>query len=113
MPVDVPGPAFDALVTEGERMIYVVVDGRLVVSKRRAMGENITHAVLANGRPVEAAGEFEAAREEGTIAVSALDNMSGHYRPDARSLSVAMEAFETRGVPVRPGCVRAYDLGTL
>ena len=113
MPVDVPGPAFDALATEGERMIYVVVDGRLVVSKRRAMGENITHAVLANGRPVEAAGEFEAAREERTIAVSALDNMSGHYRPDSGSLSVAKEAFETRGVLVRPGCIRPYDWGTL
>ena len=113
MPVDVPSSAFDALATEGERMIYVVVGGRPVVSIRRAIGENITHAVLADGRPVEAAGELEVAREDDTVVVTALDNMSGHYRPDAGSLTVAKEAFEKRGVPVRPGCVRAYDWGTL
>ena len=113
MPVDVPGPAFDALATEGERMIFVVVDGRLVVSRRRAMGENITHAVLADGGPVEAAGEFEVAGECETVVVTALNNMSGHYRPDASSLSMARDAFETRGVPVRPGCLRPYDWGAL
>ena len=69
--------------------------------------------MLADGRPVEAAGEFEVAREDETIAVSALDNMSGQYRPDVGSLSVAREAFKTRGVPVRPGCIRPYDWGTL
>ena len=113
VPVEAPGPLFEALAAEGGRMIFVVVDGQLLASKRRVMSENITHAVLADGGPVEAAGEFEVAREGERVVVTALDNMSGHYRPDAGSLSVAKEAFETRGVPVRPGCVRAYDWGTL
>ena len=45
--------------------------------------------------------------------VTALNNMSGHYRPDANSLSVAKEAFETRGLPIRPGSIRLYDWGAL
>ena len=113
VPAEVPGPAFDALATEGERLIYVVVGGRLVVSKRRAMGENITHAALADGGPVQAAGEFEVGEEGETIVVTALNNMSGRYRPDANSLSVAKEAFETRGVSIRPGSIRPYDWGWL
>ena len=53
VPVEVPGPAFDVLATEGERMVFVVAERLLLVSKRQV---NITHAVLADGRPVEAAG---------------------------------------------------------
>lgn len=113
VPVEAPGPGFEALAAEGERMIFVVVDGQLLVSKRRVMGESISHAVLADGGPVEVAGEFEVAGEGETVVVTALNNMSGHYRPDADSLSVAKEAFEARGVPVRPGCIRPYDWGTL
>ena len=81
VPADVPGAAFHALAAEGERMIYVLVGGRLVVSRRRSMGENITHAVLADGGPVQAAGEFEVVEEGDAMVVTALNNMSGHYRP--------------------------------
>ena len=71
--------------------------------------ENISHAVLAGGEPVQAAGEFEAVAEGESVVVAALDNMSGPYRTDEGSLSLAREAFEARGVPVRPGGVRPYD----
>ena len=47
------------------------------------------------------------------MVVTALNNMSGHYRPDANSLSVVKEAFETRGVSIRPGSIRPYDWGWL
>ena len=57
--VEVPSVEFDWLVAEAERMIYVVAGGRLLASKRSATGEHITHAVLADGGPVHAAGEFE------------------------------------------------------
>lgn len=102
--------AFDALAAEGEKMIYVVAGGRLLMSKRRVGVEHITHAVLAEGDPVQAAGEFEIVVEHGALVVSALDNMSGHYRPAAASLDVAQQAFEAAGIRVRSGAVRRYDL---
>lgn len=113
VPVEVPGFAFVALASEGKRLIYVMVDGRLLVSRRYVRHENITHAVLAGGESVQAAGEFEAVAEGESVVVVALDNMSGHYRPDEGSLSLARDAFEARGVPVRPGCVRPYDWETI
>lgn len=108
-PVEVPGPAFDALATEGVTMIYVVVDDRLLVSQRRLLDEHITHAVLAGGKPVQAAGEVKVGWQRDTVVVTALNNASGHYQPGAASLAVAREAFESRGVPIRPDGVRHYD----
>ncbi len=109
VPVEVPGAAFDALAAEGETMIYVVVGGRLLVSKRRSLGEHITHTVLAHGGPVQAAGEFNIGWQQGARVVTALNNASGHYQPAGDSLAVAREAFETRGMPVRPDGVWHYD----
>jgi len=109
MPVEVPGPAFDALAAGGAAMIYVVVGDRLLVSQRRLMDEHITHAVPAGGEPVHAAGEVKIGSRRDTVVVAALNNASGHYQPEAESLAVAREAFESRGVPVRPDGVRHYD----
>lgn len=113
VPVEVPGPRFDALAAEGQTMVYVVVGDRLLVSKRQVLGEHITHAVLAGGRPVQAAGEFDVEwRQDGAI-VARLNNMSGHYRPASGSLAVAQEAFEALGVPVRRKGMQDYDWGPL
>ena len=101
--------AFEALPADVVIMIYVVVGNRLLFSTRESRSEDITHAAIASGRPVQAAGEFEFERDRGTITVSMLNNMSGHYRPAASSLAVAREAFETRGFPVRPDNVRHHD----
>ena len=109
-PVEVPSDAFDALVAEGDRMIFVVVGGRLLVSKRLVQGEHISHAVIAGGEPVQAAGEFEVVEEQEATIVSILNNMSGHYRPAGASLTVAQEAFEAAGLRIRPGGVHHYDL---
>ena len=92
-------------------MIYVVAGRRLLVSKRQVGVEHISHAMLADGGPVQAAGEFEVAAEHGELVVSALDNMSGHYQPAAASLEVAREAFEAAGIRIRSGAVRSYDFG--
>lgn len=91
-------------------MIYVVVSDRLLVSKRQARGEHISHAVLASGGPVEAAGEFEVALDGRNRTVSALNNLSGHYRPRTESVHLAEEAFEERGWHVSPEGIQAYDL---
>ena len=100
---------FDSLAAEAERMIYVVAGGWLLASKRLAMGEYITHAVLADGGPVQAAGEFEVMEHEGAKVVTALNNVSGHYRPGSESLDVAREAFEARGLRVLRAGVEQYD----
>lgn len=109
VPVEVPGSAFDAVSGEGVTMIYVVVGDRLLVSQRRLMDEHISHAVLAGGKPVQAAGEVKVRRQRDTLVVTALNNASGHYQPEAASLAVAQEAFESRGVAIRPDGVRHYD----
>lgn len=112
VPTSVPSTHFEALAAEGERMIYVIADGRLLVSKRRARGEHISHAVLAGGGPVQAAGEFELIDRDGAWEVVALNNMSGHYWPASDSLTLARAAFESVGLPVRPDGMRHYHLGT-
>ena len=109
--VEIPSKGFDSSAIEGARMIYVAVDGHLIASKRQVDGEHISHAVLANGGPVQAAGEFEIETEHGAPVVSVLNNMSGHYRPATASLEVARRAFESAGIPVLPGVVRSYDYG--
>ncbi len=112
-PVEVPGPQFDALVAEGQPMIYVLVGDRLLVSKRQILSEYITHAVLAGGEPVQAAGEFDVLLQPGGAVVRSLNNMSGHYWPAGASLAVAQAAFKTRGLPVRADGVQHYDWGPL
>lgn len=111
-PVEIPSREFDSLATEGVPMIYVVAGGRLLVSKRQVGGEHISHAVLADGGPVQAAGQFEIGTEHGSLVVSALNNMSGHYRPAEASLEIARTAFESAGIHIPLHAVRGYDLGT-
>ena len=109
VPVQIPSDAFDALTAEGVRMIFVLTDGRLVAAPRQRLSEYISHTVLAEGRPILAAGEFELEFERPAIVVSALNNASGHYQPAADCLEVAREAFEAAEIPVRPGAVTPYD----
>ena len=94
-------------------MIYVLVGDRLLASKRQVSGEHITHAVLAGGEPVQAAGEFEVRWQSGDAVVARLNNMSGHYWPARESLAVVRAAFEARGLSVRADGVKHYDWGPL
>ncbi len=57
-------------------MIYVVAGGTLFVAPRIAGGEEITHAALANGGPVQAAGELEVVQCGEDTTVIHLDNRS-------------------------------------
>ncbi len=91
-------------------MIYVVSTSRMIVAApRRRLDEDISHAVLANGNPVFAAGEFDVEVDGSAIVVSALNDMSGHYQPGAGGLAIAREAFEAAGISVRPDAVTSYD----
>ena len=108
-PVEIPSTEFDSLAADGAPMIYVVVGEHLLVSKRRVGDEHISHAVLANGGPVQAAGEFDIGTEHEAPVVSVLNNMSGHYRPVEASLEVARIAFESAGLRIPTGAVHSYD----
>lgn len=70
-------------------MIYVVAGGSPFVAPRIAGGEEITHAALATGGPVQAAGELEVVQFGADATVIHLDNNSGHYVPESESLIVA------------------------
>lgn len=109
-PVDVPSSAFTAMAATGVRMIFVVlVNGGLVAAPRRHHNENISHAAIAGGGPVIAAGEFSVEIHGPTIVVSELNDMSGHYQPGADGLVVARRAFGTAGIAVRLDAVTSYD----
>lgn len=91
-------------------MIFVVlVNGALLAAPRRHHDEDISHAVLADGGPVLAAGEFDAEIIGPQLFVSSLNNLSGHYRPTADSLTVARRAFETAGITVRCDAITSDD----
>lgn len=110
VPVDVPSSEFAALAATEVRMIFaVLVDGSLVAAPRRHHDEDISHAALAGGGPVLAAGEFRVEFQGSAIAVSELNDMSGHYQPGAEGLVAAQRAFETAGIDVRPGAINSYD----
>lgn len=112
VPAEIPSAAFDALAATGVRMVFVVVGGdRLFAAPREQGGEHISHAVLADGGTVLAAGEFEIGFDGGAMLVSELNNMSGHYRPAKSALTLARAAFESAGIGVRSCGITSYDWG--
>ena len=91
-------------------MIFVVsLDGSLVAAPRRQRNEDISHTVLSGGGPVLAAGEFSVAFRGSEIVVSALNDMSGHYKPGTDGLAVAQDAFEAAGISILADAVTSYD----
>lgn len=112
VPAEIPSTAFDVLAATGVRMVFVVVGGgRLVAAPREQGGEHISHAVLADGGTVLAAGEFEVGFDGGAMVVSELNNVSGHYRPGESALTVARAAFDAAGIDVRSRGITSYDWG--
>ena len=91
-------------------MVFVVLlNGSLVAAPRRHHDENVSHAAIAGGSPVLAAGEFRVESRGSAIVVSELNDMSGHYQPGPDGLLVAQRAFETAGIAVRPDAINSYD----
>ncbi len=107
-PIVVPSDAFLDLAATGERLIYAVIDDVLLVSGLFVQLQRITHAVLAGGRPVSAAGEVDLLVTPDLMLVMELTNRSGHYRPDRQSLEVAKAAFEACGFRVPDDSLRTY-----
>jgi hypothetical protein len=97
-PEDVPGAfqrvAPDVAAARTGRYVYVVTeDGRLVIGRAGRAG----HVDLANGQPVQAAGEFTTKGGE----VVSVTNASGHYLPTGASAQqAALDAMRARGLNV-------------
>jgi len=90
--------AFDAAVNEGTIKYVVLETGEVLVAPHTIEGIEISHAAIAGGRPVVAAGEADiAALGSRRIGVS-ISRQSGHYRPSEASLDVALDAFRHLGI---------------
>ena len=92
------GPGFDAIVNQGTTKLVVTESGELLVAPHSVGGVEISHAVLAGGQPVLAAGEAEIAGAGGQYVGLNISNWSGHYMPSEESLSIARAAFAAVGV---------------
>lgn len=97
--VTAPGDEFDALAVLGDPLIYVVLPPRVLVVCQNS-GYPAHHSVLADGRPVLAAGEVSLAVYRGQRTVLALNAISGHYLPDDGCLVIVREVFEALGFVV-------------
>lgn len=107
--VSCPGDAFDLLVAEGERLVFVItIQRELIVAPQIKNGFEIRHPVLAGGEDVLAAGELELVQGGGTKLVVDVTNKSGHYEPEPRCLDVAVKILEDLGYTVPPDVVRPY-----
>jgi hypothetical protein len=91
--VDADGAPLNCSRQNREALYVVCVDGEVLISYDLNKHH---HSSLAAGGAVAAAGMMRIA--EGRIF--AIDNLSGHYRPDASSLRVVMEHLQALGVPL-------------
>ena len=107
--VPCPGEAFDQLVAEGDRLVFVVtVQHELIVAPQLKNGFEIRHPVLAGGQDVLAAGELELVQGGGAKFVIDLTNKSGHYEPEPGCLNAAVRILKDLGFTVPPDVVRPY-----
>lgn len=107
--VSCPGEAFDQLVAEGDRLVFVVtIQRELIVAPQLKNGFEIRHPVLAGGQDVIAAGEIELVQGGGAKFVIDLTNKSGHYEPEPGCLDAAVQILEDLGFTVPPDVVRPY-----
>lgn len=107
--VPCPGSDFNRLVAAGDRLIFVVtVDRQLIVASQVLRGFEVRHSVLAKGQPVLTAGEIEIVAADTFKCVVEITNKSGHYRPDAASLEVAIDLLKDLGFEVPADVVQPY-----
>lgn len=68
-----------------------------------------THAVIAGGQDVVAAGELSIASFGRTLVAIDFRNTSGHYRPSPEVIDIAAPFFEAHGVIVPPSSRKVHD----
>ncbi|SDW83062.1 RHS repeat-associated core domain-containing protein [Saccharopolyspora shandongensis] len=94
-----PGtPEFDSMINDGQIKWAVTEDGELRAIPKHVNGQEISHSVLTNGNPVQAAGEANIAGGNGGYFGLEVNNHSGHFRPSDSSLDVGRDAFRQHGI---------------
>jgi hypothetical protein len=109
-PMRIGEAGFDKVIfKEGEGTIKwaVTTEGELLVIPHTVRGQEISHAVITEGRAVVAAGEAQMVEHGGEYMVFSLTNRSGHFEPSAESLDIGKLAFGNNGVQL------LGDTGTL
>ena len=98
-------PNFGTMVNEAGTIKYVVTkDGQLLTIPHTVKGVEISHAVIADGKPVLAAGQAQVASGGGMHIGMEIQPHSGHYHygntasQNAASLAIAKAAFEGYGI---------------
>ena len=86
------------IVNSGTVKFVVTESGELIIAPHTVKGVEISHAVLAGGKPVVTAGQAEIAAGGGKFIGMRITEHSGHYMPSAESLNAAKRAFEKCGV---------------
>lgn len=97
-PLRVGEAAFDAAIRAGRVKWAVTLAQELVFVPKFVRSDEIAHTVLTRGGPLIAAGEAELVGSEGRYLLIEITNHSGHYLPDAESLSIGLEAFARAGI---------------
>jgi RHS repeat-associated protein len=106
-PVEAGGESFGALVNKGTIKWVVTKDGRLIVAPHSKGGVEISHAVLAQGAPVRAAGQADIAAAGGGFFGLEITPHSGHYMNGATAeqsaavVEIGRDAFTRIGVIFR------------
>ena len=98
VPTRAGASGFNDLVNDGTIKWVVTETGELFVGPHTRFSQEISHAVLANGAPVRAAGEANISAH-GRIRIGMdITHHSGHYQPSAESVEIGKEAFRRAGV---------------
>jgi len=91
-------PLLVVFMASGTIKFVVTESGELLIIPHTVDGTEISHAVIANGASVIAAGEADIAANGGTYVGIDISNQSGHYRPSESSLEIARELFAQHGI---------------
>jgi hypothetical protein len=98
MPLHPRDPGFDEVVNAGPVKWVTTEAGELLLIPKWVDGEELAHTVMANGQPVQAAGEASIVSGDGRIVGLEISNHSGHYLPSLESLEIGREAFRAFGI---------------
>jgi RHS repeat-associated protein len=97
-PIPFGADGTSTIVNSGTVKFVVTESGELIIAPHTVRGVEISHAVLAGGKPVVTAGQAEIAAGGGKFIGMRITEHSGHYMPSAESLSAATELFKKFGV---------------